>query len=405
MAANGQTELGGAIAGHGGLVKTGGGTLLLEGSTANSYAGSTTVNYGTVSLSKTSAIAIPGALVIGNGSSPALSEVVQLLQANQFSPNSDVTLAADGALYLSGTAGATIGSLAGGGAVGLAFSHLTLGGDNRSTAYSGNISGFGGAVVTKAGTGTWTLTGNNNLQGTVQATAGTLLVNGSLAQCTVTVANNGLLGGTGTIGPLVATTGRVEPGFKGAGILNCGNVSLGSGDSYSADLNGAAAGTGYNQLAVTGTVSLGNAILKGGLGFASPAGSQFVLVSNDGTDPVEGTFKGLPEGAQFSLGTAQFQITYKGGDGNDVVLTQLSAGAQAQIPAARSAEMGLGARNLQLTGNGVPGGKYEVQVCTNLAAQAWTTIAVVPAAATGALSFTDPNAPTLPQCFYRFKAE
>src|SRR5262249_1921413 len=41
-----------------------------------------------------------------------------------------------------------------------------------------------------------------------------------------------------------------------------------------------------------------------------------------------GTFNGLPEGAQFTLnnGTVSqlFQITYVGGDGNDIVLTRLN---------------------------------------------------------------------------------
>jgi hypothetical protein len=64
------------------------------------------------------------------------------------------------------------------------------------------------------------------------------------------------------------------------------------------------------------------------------SGERFVLISNDGTDPVTGTFAGLPEGALLSaLGpeieesdivvasNVQFRISYKGGDGNDVVLT------------------------------------------------------------------------------------
>src|SRR6185369_16791948 len=47
------------------------------------------------------------------------------------------------------------------------------------------------------------------------------------------------------------------------------------------------------------------------------------------SDAVTGTFNGLPEGAVFSRTTGSFtgtfQITYVGGDGNDVVLKTLSS--------------------------------------------------------------------------------
>ena len=52
-----------------------------------------------------------------------------------------------------------------------------------------------------------------------------------------------------------------------------------------------------------------------------------MLVRNDGSDPVNGTFENLPEAALFSAdlfgsGIA-FSISYVGGDGNDVVLHHL----------------------------------------------------------------------------------
>ncbi|QGJ69306.1 Hypothetical protein PBC10988_9790 [Planctomycetales bacterium 10988] len=53
-------------------------------------------------------------------------------------------------------------------------------------------------------------------------------------------------------------------------------------------------------------------------------GSSFVLVDNDGTDPVEGRFAGLPQGGFFPevyVGDALLQIDYFGGDGNDIVVT------------------------------------------------------------------------------------
>ena len=50
----------------------------------------------------------------------------------------------------------------------------------------------------------------------------------------------------------------------------------------------------------------------------------FTIIDNDGIDPIVGEFAGLPEGTMFTeifnSETFVFKITYKGGDGNDVVL-------------------------------------------------------------------------------------
>ena len=50
-------------------------------------------------------------------------------------------------------------------------------------------------------------------------------------------------------------------------------------------------------------------------------GDTFTIVNNNGTNPVQGTFKDLPEGAEVTVSGATFKISYVGGDGNDVVLT------------------------------------------------------------------------------------
>ncbi|MBV9215363.1 MAG: carboxypeptidase regulatory-like domain-containing protein [Acidobacteria bacterium] len=56
-------------------------------------------------------------------------------------------------------------------------------------------------------------------------------------------------------------------------------------------------------------------------------GQSFMIISNDSTDPVNGTFAGLPDGALIPnfLGSAlTARIFYSGGDGNDVVIRVLS---------------------------------------------------------------------------------
>ena len=76
-------------------------------------------------------------------------------------------------------------------------------------------------------------------------------------------------------------------------------------------------------------VNLGNANLVAMLGddFNPPPGTVFTLIAKDGAAPVTGTFSGLAEGGSISLQTAScfgtFEISYAGGDGNDVTLTVL----------------------------------------------------------------------------------
>jgi hypothetical protein len=66
------------------------------------------------------------------------------------------------------------------------------------------------------------------------------------------------------------------------------------------------------------TVSLKN-------GFAPAVGSTFIIIANDGVDPIQGTFVSQGEGSTFTVGGTTFSISYQGGDGNDVVLTVVAA--------------------------------------------------------------------------------
>ena len=53
-----------------------------------------------------------------------------------------------------------------------------------------------------------------------------------------------------------------------------------------------------------------------------PRTHSSTLIDNQGVNPIEGTFLGLPEGGSLDLGSQRVaDITYLGGDGNDVTLT------------------------------------------------------------------------------------
>jgi hypothetical protein len=58
----------------------------------------------------------------------------------------------------------------------------------------------------------------------------------------------------------------------------------------------------------------------------------FMIIKNDSTDAVTGTFTGLAQGATFVVSGVTFQISYTGGDGNDVVLTATAVPATVTTP-------------------------------------------------------------------------
>jgi len=144
-------------------------------------------------------------------------------------------------------------------------------------------------------------------------------------------------------------------------------------------------------------VNLGGAKLDVALKYASTVGTKFQIITNDGNDNVLGTFKDLDEGAKFVRGTAQFQITYKGGSGNDVVLTHIASVAPPQLSTIEP----LGNGQKKITGTGWPVLTYTVEASTDL--KAWMSIGTATAASPGGeLSFIDPNAPNFTHRFYRF---
>ncbi|MFO0882076.1 MAG: hypothetical protein U0491_01365 [Candidatus Saccharimonadales bacterium] len=141
----------------------------------------------------------------------------------------------------------------------------------------------------------------------------------------MTVYAGGILKGTGTIAVLTVSGGTVAPG-QSPGILNTGNVTYTSG-TLDVEVGGAASGQ-YDQLNVTGTVDLGSATtlnVTQWSNFVPATGDTFTIIKNDGADAVTGTFQGLAEGATVtSTNGVSYTISYKGGDGNDVVLTALA---------------------------------------------------------------------------------
>ena len=298
------------------------GTHYFEGSAANTYGGLTTVDeLTTLVLNKSSGVAaVPGNLVV-NGSA-------RLGASQQIADNADV-LVNSGGLFDLGTYYEYINTLRGTGTVNFGVGGwIWIGVNNGTSEFDGSFTGTGyagGWTVAKTGTGTFTIGGNSTYTAGithVNGSGGKLVINGSQPLIPVTVDANTTLGGSGTVGTILAN-GTISPG-NSPGILNSSNVNFSSTGNFTVELTGPNPGVGgYDQLNVTGTVSLANAILNVIPNFTAPVaiGQQFTIINNDGADAITGTFNGLANGAQFSAGGYTFRINYAGGTGNDVVLT------------------------------------------------------------------------------------
>jgi Dockerin type I domain len=187
-----------------------------------------------------------------------------------------------------------------------------------------------------AGGGTSAINHNFTNAGTVQVNSGilflqqnyiqnsgqTIVLPGAGLRVTTFQLNGGILGGTGPINANVTGGGTISPGTSPGALTINGNVNL-SG-AVVMECNGTTPGTLYDQMIVNGGVNFSGTTLSVSVGYVPGPGDGFILVVNDGTDPISGTFAGLAEGATINLAGVDFHVSYHGGDGNDVALTSLA---------------------------------------------------------------------------------
>jgi autotransporter-associated beta strand protein len=382
----------GAISGPGELRKTGAGILRLAGTTANTFEGVAQVNGGTLELQKPNGVAaIPNKLIVGLGGTPD-SDVVRLFAGHQIAADALVNLSSSGLLDLNNFS-ETVRGVTNSGHVALGSGVLTVTNENVPREFSGRITGTGEFI--KLGSGPFTLAGTNTYSGQTYIRGGTLLVNGTLASSVVQV-QSGTLGGTGTVQSVaVSSAGAVSPG-QSPGILNvAGNLSFLDG-ALQVELNALGVGTGYDRLAVSGTVTLGSPTLNLSPGFVPPLGTEFVILSRLSSGTISGTFAGLPEGGLVGAGGSAFQITYRGGTGNDVMLTR------APVPASRLTDVISVSNQKMVRGLGLASVSYTVQATTNLSPPiAWIPIGSDTADGSGMFQLLDTNSPLYEQRFYR----
>lgn len=197
--AGGAASFGGTITGPGSVLKTGG--LAQTLARDNSFSGRTVINGGSIVL----------------GHALALQ-------------NSTVEIGVAGGLDLGGLGSATVGNLAGSGALDLGATQLSFGQNNASDAvYGGTLSGTTGILV-KQGTGTSTLTGSGSSIFGLSTQGGTLVLSGGSLKLTSTVSGPtpALLVGDSSQLRIVdgAVVNANGPDRSSVGVTGAGNPQL-----------------------------------------------------------------------------------------------------------------------------------------------------------------------------------
>jgi autotransporter-associated beta strand protein len=281
----GTSTLSGNISGAGSLVTTGAGSVVLGGT--NSFSGGTTV--GSIVTPISSTAFGTGTVAVNSGGSVETQNTVNL--ANNFTLNSTGTTAYNGAIEnisgsstLSGTvtlAGSSrlqsdSGTLTASNTVALAANTLNVGGSGNTT-ISGPLTGTAASSLTKDGTGTLALSGNNaSFAGTVVVSAGTVLANAA----NVFNSSNAITVNTGSILNLNDFNQTI------ASITSNGTLALGAGTGDTLTLSSGASNLA-GSITGAGTIIVGSgATLTLGANFNAP---NVNIVLNGGSLLLNGT--------------------------------------------------------------------------------------------------------------------
>lgn len=337
------------------ITASGMGKVTVEG-TGGATAGNE--NIGVYLLQSTSRITSSGGDVMvtgeGGGSGASGSNVgVQLGSYTLFEQGGTITAGGNGSVMVTGTGGSSEGDSNDGVAVLYTNSTITSSGGavsvNGTGGGSSNSNNNYGVNVTAGGKITAGLAGAVNVDGTGGSTAGmnnygvfvgeffnsqisstdgpiNVIGQGGNGAPDILLENNGNISTSSTTAgiTLQSTTNGTYPSTTGTDVSTAATqkTAFAAGSKLNIDIDGLFQ---YQELRAVGMVDLTGAILTFNGSTHTPAvGNTFLIVNNDDTDPVIGTFQGLPEGGAIPnfLGSGLFaQITYIGGNGNDVVLS------------------------------------------------------------------------------------
>ncbi len=290
------------IGGAGGINKSGTGTLVLAWN--NIYTGTTTISAGTLRLSNVDALQNT---TLDTGTSGAQAVTFSVAGAHTYN----------------------IGAIQGGDELAFGNNTISVGSNNATTSFTGTLAGSGGSL-TKAGTGTLTLSDSNTYDGTTTISAGTIQIdhaNALGAGGNITFSGGGLKYGTTVTTDLSSriknsgsairvdtngesvTWGTAVDSTNSGGLTKngTGTLTLNATNTYtgSTTLN---AGT----LAVSGNIANSGLVINSG-GIISPGTSA--AADSFGTSSITingGGYNWTLSSASGSAGTGYDQITSTG---------------------------------------------------------------------------------------------
>ncbi|MFC5213388.1 autotransporter-associated beta strand repeat-containing protein [Streptomyces coerulescens] len=216
----------------------------------------------------------------------------------------------------------------------------------------------GSGSLTQAGSATSTLTGPAvTYTGRTTVERGTLALRdgATLARSrSITLSAPDSRLDVGTSG-LRVTTALAGKGTVRGAVTNDGVVT--SGLTVSGDYTQSAKGelvVREGPLTVTGTVRLAGDLDLASLSRAAGPTRRITVLDHRGPARTTGTFTGLAEGAKLRLDDTAYRISYRGGDGNDVVLTAAIPSPGPDRPlTAGGAPASPGPRTANATGGGL----------------------------------------------------
>ena len=284
---SGAAQFDGAISGSGTLTQMGSGTLTLT--SANSYAGGTTVATGTLRVLSGAALGT-GGLTIARGATLragdsfafgkalVLSNAVQGTGASGIEVDANKTLtvsgviSGEGSLEKTGTGTLVLtGANSYTGLTTISAGTLQIGDGGTSGVIPGDIVNNASLVVNRSdsyrfagsvsGSGTLTFKGGGTVSFKSSVSAPVVvdasvmrLEAGSGSTASFTVNNGGVLGGTATIGGLVANDGSsIAPGYSPGTLTVNGTVTFNAGAIYDVDVTPQGA---HDLIVATGNVTL-----------------------------------------------------------------------------------------------------------------------------------------------------
>jgi autotransporter-associated beta strand protein len=230
-----------------------------------------------------------------------------------------------------------LGSIEGDGVVWLGGASLVTGANNLSTTFSGIIKdgglwGGSGGRFTKSGNATLTLTGANTYVGGTTIEGGKLVVKNITESATGTgpvQVNAGALAGRGIIAGAVVVGSGSGPGAllapgQGKGRQNTltiqSTLTFNSDGTYECGVNSK---QGFADKVVANGVTIigGRFLLQDPLDLALVPGTELTVIDNTSASPISGTFANLADDSTVTVGVNKLQVSYSGGDGNDLTLT------------------------------------------------------------------------------------